>query len=249
MKTSKAPSNRLFFHSAECMHELADESVQLTISFPPFLHVPNATHLNKRLLLSMLRRVHKEIFRVLSPDGFLVSVNTDVRDRPRYNDQHLQASKIWWKHQALREIAEESGFRCLGTKIWVKTLKRSLYRFSYSYVVFYGKRQRSLSWRETQCRDFKLDVWLLEGQTSFCLPNGRLFRDCLHPVVAERCIRQLSSVGDLVLAPFAGAGTIPIVAQRLNRRWNGYEIDPKLRTTLISRLGRQRVRGNRTKIC
>jgi DNA modification methylase len=224
------------------MPELPDECVQLAISFPPFLHVRNASHLNKRLLLSMLRPVHKEMFRVLSPDGFLVSVNTDVRDRPLYNDESSTSSNIWWKHQAIRELAEQSGFHCLGTKIWVKTLKRSLYRFSYSYVVFYGKGRRSLSVSGNECPDFKLDVWLLEGQTSFRLPNGRLFRDSLHPVVAERCIRQLSHVGDRVLAPFAGVGTIPIAADRLKRRWNGYEIDPRLRTTLISRLGRQAVR-------
>lgn len=241
MKSTVASSNRLFFHSAECMRELADETVQLTISFPPFLHVPNASHLNKRLLLAMLRRVHQEIFRVLSNDGFLVTVNTDVRDRPRYNDESSVTGNVWWKHQAIRELAEESGFRCLGTKIWVKTLKRSLYRFSYSYVAFYGKRQRSLSWRGNRCPDFKLDVWLLEGQTSYRLPNGQIFRDCLHPSLVERCICQLSSEGDLVLAPFAGVGTIPTVAAGLNRRWHGYEIDPRLRTALIKRLGRHAV--------
>src|SRR6266568_4796944 len=215
--------NKIFFHSSEGMPELADESVQLAISFPPFLHHPNAPYLNKHHLISMLARVHCELFRVLSPSGFLVSINTDVRDRSKYNECPASGN-VWWKHQSIREVCEQNGFRCLGTKIWIKTLKHNLYRFTYSYIVFYGKKRRSLSLLKNRpAVDFKRDVWLLEGQTSFRLPDGRLFRDCLHPVLVERCIRELSKSGDIVLAPFAGLGTVPMVAQQLKRRWVGYE--------------------------
>lgn len=221
------------------MEELGDSSVKLAISFPPFMHDPRAQRLDKAALLSMLRKVHQELFRVLSPDGVLVSVNTDVRDRPIYNKPRDTTGAVWWKHHAIREICEEIGFRCLGTKIWVKTLKQNLYRFTYSYIVFYGKERRALaSRRKKRSPDFKPDVWLLEGQTNFRLPDGRLFRDCLHPLLVERCIRELSEAGDLILAPFAGVGTIPIVAQHLNRRWSGYEIDTTLRPALVKRLGR-----------
>jgi DNA modification methylase len=230
------PQNRIFFHSSEYMSELPNECVQLAISFPPFLHRPDAPHLDKRALVSLLSRVHRELFRVLSPGGFLVSVNSDVRDRSKYNG-HSVSGNIWWKHQSIREVCEESGFRCLGTKIWVKTLKHSLYRFSYAYIVFYSKRRRSLCLpKKKVTMDFKRDVWLLEGQTSFRLPNGRVFRDCLHPVLVERCVRQLSRRGDIVLTPFAGAGTVPMVARRFSRRWVGYEIDESLRAAISARL-------------
>ncbi len=229
-------ANRIFFHSAECMAELKNEGVQLAISFPPFLHRPDARHLDKQKLISMLSRVHCELFRVLSPNGFLVSINTDVHDRSKYNAD-AAPSNIWWKHQSIRQICEESGFRCLGTKIWVKTLKHSLYRFSYAYIVFYGKRRRSLCLpKKNVSIDFKRDVWLLEGHSSFRLQDGRHFRDCLHPVLVERCVQQLSECGDIVLAPFAGVGTVPMVAQRLNRRWIGYEIDESLRGAITGRL-------------
>jgi DNA modification methylase len=238
MKVPAEIGNRIFFHSAEAMPELPSESVQLAISFPPFLQKPGATYLNKGLLISMLRQVHSELFRVLAPNGFLVSVNTDVRDHRQYNNGRIPAGRIWWKHQSIRQLCEEAGFRCLDTKIWVKTLKRDLYRFTYAYIVFFGKRDHPLGCRKKDdCPEFKLDVWLLEGQTRLPLSDGRIFRDCLHPLLVERCVRQLSARGDTILAPFAGVGTIPIVARRLQRRWNGYEIDESLRATLVDRLG------------
>src|SRR6202022_3431843 len=121
--------NRIFFSSAEHMEESATDSVQLAISFPPFLHDPLARCLNKQALLSMLRRVHEEVFRVLSSDGILVSINPHVRDRPNYNDKDsARSGRIWWKHQSIREMCEKIGFCCVGTKIWVRTLKQNLYR-------------------------------------------------------------------------------------------------------------------------
>jgi len=236
--------NRIFFHSAEHMEEIANASVQLAISFPPFLHDPVAHRLDKQALLSMLQRVHEEVFRVLSPNGFLVSINTDVRDRSAYNRTHSpQSGDVWWKHQSIREICEKMGLRCVGTKIWVRTLKQNLYRFTYSHIVFYTKERRYLASRRKKLPpDFRPDVWLLEGQTTYRLPNGKLFRDCLHPMLAERCIHQLSDPGDLVLVPFAGVGTVPDAARRLDRAWVGYETSDQLKSTLQARLGRRAVR-------
>src|SRR5260370_9345511 len=236
--------NTIFFHSAEHMEEVATDPVQLAISFPPFTHDPLAKRLNKQALLSMLQHVHEEVFRVLSSDGLLVSVNTDVRDRREYNDKYsARSGSVWWKHQSIREMCEKIGFRCVGTKIWVRTLKQNLYRFTYSHIVFYAKARRSLFFRKKKLApDFRPDVWFLEGQTAYRLQDGTLFRDCLHPILAERCIRQLSEPRDLVLVPFAGVGTVPDVARRLGRKWIGYEVSESLKLTLRARLGQTAIR-------
>src|SRR5438876_11552648 len=95
--------NKIFFHSAELMQEVGDNSVRLAISFPPFLHDPNAAKLDKPALMSMLNKIYKEVFRVLAPQGFLVSVNTDVRDRAEYDKNHRgRSGTVWWKHQSIR---------------------------------------------------------------------------------------------------------------------------------------------------
>jgi len=43
--------------------------------------------------------------------------------------------------------------------------------------------------------------------------------------LAERVIHLYSYAGDVVLDPFCGSGTTCLAAQRLGRRWVGYEIN------------------------
>lgn len=40
-------------------------------------------------------------------------------------------------------------------------------------------------------------------------------------------IEKFTNVGDLIIEPFSGAGTCPVVARRLSRRCYAYEIDPQ----------------------
>jgi len=63
----------------------------------------------------------------------------------------------------------------------------------------------------------------------------------LHPTqkpeeLIERLIRASSNEGDMVLDPFCGAGTVPVVCDRLGRRWQAIEIEPR-----YVALARQRV--------
>jgi DNA modification methylase len=44
--------------------------------------------------------------------------------------------------------------------------------------------------------------------------------------LAERCILAGTRRGDLVLDPFGGAGTVPLVARRLGRRGQMIELNP-----------------------
>ena len=42
----------------------------------------------------------------------------------------------------------------------------------------------------------------------------------------ERLIKASSNPGDLVFDPFSGSGTVPVVCQKLNRRFVACEINP-----------------------
>jgi len=54
--------------------------------------------------------------------------------------------------------------------------------------------------------------------------------------LAERCILAGSRPGDTVLDPFSGAGTVAVVAKRLERRAIGVELNPDYQAMAIRRL-------------
>lgn len=45
--------------------------------------------------------------------------------------------------------------------------------------------------------------------------------------IPEKCIKAGSKIGDVVLDPFFGAGTVGLVAEKLNRKWIGIELNPE----------------------
>ena len=53
---------------------------------------------------------------------------------------------------------------------------------------------------------------------------------------AEKMIETYTKPGDLVLDPFSGGGTVPVVAARLGRRVVACDIDPEAYATTISRV-------------
>jgi DNA modification methylase len=59
------------------------------------------------------------------------------------------------------------------------------------------------------------------------------------PELPRRCILAASRVGDLVLDPFAGAGTTGLVAHQLQRAFVGIELNPA-----YADIARRRIRGN-----
>ena len=52
----------------------------------------------------------------------------------------------------------------------------------------------------------------------------------------ERLVLASSNPGDLVLDPFAGVGTCPIVCQRHARRFMAFEMNPEFVATGLARL-------------
>lgn len=44
--------------------------------------------------------------------------------------------------------------------------------------------------------------------------------------IPEKCIKAGSKIGDTILDPFFGAGTVALVAEKLNRKWIGIEMNP-----------------------
>jgi hypothetical protein len=230
----------MFFHTSERMPEIADASARLVFMSPPFTNNPDGRTLDKSGYLAFLDRVMTESVRTLLPGGVLVSLNTDLRDHARYN--HGDASydgTVWHKHLAIRNIAEHHNLSNFDHKIWAKSLKENMYRFSFSHILFYQKSGRRLRPHgRKHAWGFGPDVWLLEDSMQRRDSKGYTFPDAIHPKIVRRCIDEFTQEGDLVVSPFTGSGTILAVANDMGRRWVGYEINKRLK-----RLIRESVSG------
>lgn len=231
---------RVYFHTAEKMGEISDSSAQIAIASPPFTNHRDGKTLNKKEYLSFIERVFFETSRVLNPGGFLVTVNTDLRDHARYNDGNSTFNGlVWHKHSDLRQVAEQAGFRCIDTKIWAKSLQRDVYRYTFAYIQFFVKPNSGKQYTERKriSKEYGPDVWLLEKGTLRRDARGFTFRDAIHPEIVVRCLRQFTSPGDLVISPFTGSGTVLAVAKMMGRRSIGYEINRNLEQLIRESVG------------
>ncbi len=212
------------------MSEVGDDTARLVIASPPYTNRPDGRELDKREYLQFLGRVFIEAQRVLVSGGVLVTINTDLRDHARYNDgQRCFEGRQWDKHTDIRRAVESTGLACIEAKVWVKSLKRNLYRYTFSHIQFFAKHGEIRRPRHPDVADgFGPDVWLLEGGTSRRRPDGSWFRDAIHPGIVERCLLQFTSPNDLVVCPFTGSGTVPAMAKMMSRCCVGYEIDGDL---------------------
>lgn len=214
------------------MREIGSGTAQLAIASPPFTNQSDGKTLDKQDYLEFLGRVICELHRVLMPGGILIAVNTDLRDHACYNrgDKRFDGL-LWQKHGDLRQIAEQGGFRCFETKIWAKSLRRNLYRYTFAYVQFFDKPGAlgGRSGRQKPTSAFAPDVWLLEGGTYRRDSRGYVFRDAIHPEIVKRCVERFTVPGDLIVSPFTGSGTVLSIATLLGRCGIGYETNRDLR--------------------
>lgn len=75
--------------------------------------------------------------------------------------------------------------------------------------------------RETFGRNLR-SVWTIATR-----PYSGAHFATFPPELAARCIKAGSRPGDTVLDPFMGAGTVAMVAESLNRKWIGIELNPE----------------------
>jgi DNA modification methylase len=222
---------KVWYHTAESMPELSSQAATLALTSPPYTNRPDGKSLDKAEYLWFVERVIAEVARVLVDGGVLAMINTDLRDHNRYNGGHAGFDGIvWYKHVDLRRLAEDLGLRCFDTRIWVKSLKTNHYRYNFSYIQFFQKGPKRIAEStDPQVSSlFNPHVWLLEGGTMRTMPDGKRFRDAIHPEVVERCIARFTRPGDLVLNPFSGSGTVLAVSAIMGRRAVGYEVDNHL---------------------
>lgn len=140
---------------------------------------------------------------------------------------YLRQDIIWHKPNP---APESVGDRCTKAHEYLFLMsKQERYFFDRRAITEAGKSQKSRN---------KRSVWNVRVRPF----RGGHFAT-FPPELIEPCIRAGSRPGDTVLDPFMGSGTTGVVAQQLDRKWLGIELNPEFCLLAHDRLALQGNRG------
>ncbi len=243
------------------MPELADASVDLVVTSPPYWHlkdygVPGQIGYGQTLhdYLRDLYQVWAEVYRVLKP-GRRLCVNI--------GDQFARATvygryKVIPLHAEVIAQAEQIGFDYLGAIIWQKKTTinstggaaimgsypyppNGIVEIDYEYILIFKKPGKSPRVPKAIKEASRLtkEEWKIffSGHWHFGGARQVEHEAVFPPELPRRLIRMFSFVGETVLDPFAGSGTTIEQALALGRHAIGYEISPRFIALMQERFG------------
>jgi len=212
------------------MYEVEDESIQLVLTGPPYFHpekLPRRhSHAPAKTMAEYIvyvQPVLSECFSKLREDGYLAIVRTDVRFR---------RGIIPVSHH-IAQLCLDLGFHFVRHFIWKRMRGVSLYAPQFSNILVFSKRPCP-STRTPICPD----VWEIPYRAP------REHTGAMSGEVCGRLIEYYTSVGDTILDPFVGRGTVLVAALTRNRNGIGYEILDHYRPIIAANLERANQDGN-----
>jgi len=232
--------------------ELPAESVDLVFTSPPYFNArPDYTeYAAYEEYLSKMRRVIQQCHRLLSEGRFIVFNVSPVLIR---RTNRSTASKRIAVPFDLHRIFIEEGFDFIDDIIWEKpsgagwatgrgrrfAADRNPLQYKAvpvtEYLLVYRKHtDRLIDWniRNHLDQDAVARSKVADGYETTNIwrlpPAYSKNHPAIFPVaLAERVIRYYSFIGDVVLDPFAGSGTLGQAAVQLDRRFVLSELDPE----------------------
>ncbi len=227
--------NRIIAHSSENMVEIPDNSLHLMITSPPY----NVTkeydeNLSLEEYLQLLRMVFSETYRVLVNGGRACVNIANLGRRP-----YLPLSDF------ISTMMIDIGFRMRGEIIWNKgagagvsmawgswqSASNPVLRDVHEYIMVFSKgafmrrkpenRENTISGE--QFMEWTKSVWTMNPESAKKVEHPAPF-----PVeLPYRLIQLYTFKGDVILDPFMGSGTTGIAALKAERKYIGYENNPK----------------------
>jgi DNA modification methylase len=250
-----------YYKSSESMKELKDESVGLIVTSPPYGQIKDygveaqiGHEEDFDTYFKRLKSVWQECHRVLSPQRRMIINIGDqylrAKDYGRYRIVSISAQII--------QDCQALGFDYMGDIIWQKisttnttggcSFMGSLFyppnglpTYDYEHILIFKKVQgteiktdrtvKELSKISMdEWKDFFIGHWKILGTTQDV--HMAMFPE----EIPYRLIRMFSYIGETVLDPFCGSGTVLRIAKVLFRKGIGYEINPEFQPIIANKI-------------
>ena len=242
-------THKIFFGDAKSVLQkyVADESVQLMVTSPPYWNVRDYAHplqigYNDTIeeYLDKLDEVWREVIRVLLPDGKLaLNIGNIYYSEPK-EKRRTTANLTLLAWDRLNKFKE---LKFMGTIYWKKTTSRegAVLFGSYPYpsnFMISNATEPIFVFRKVGERKVSKEI---KERSKISLEDFRAFRDAIWPIngaasdkhtaafpveIPRRLIMMYSFVEDIILDPFAGSATTTKAAIDLGRNSVGIEIQP-----------------------
>jgi site-specific DNA-methyltransferase (adenine-specific) len=224
--------DEIFEQSATSMDQLADASVALMVTSPPY-HVGKDYDSDSSFeeYLDLLEAVFAETYRTLQPGGRAVVNVANLGRRPYVPLSHLVTERMLKIGYFMRaEIIWRKAKGASGSCAWGswRSPANPVIRDVHEYCLCFSKGRfdrvtRGESTIESdEFMDATLSVWEIQPESA-----RRVNHPAPFPVELPRRFMELYTwKDDLVLDPFMGSGSTAVAAVESGRSWVGYDIDP-----------------------
>jgi len=264
MKPQHASPLDTIFHgdTLEFLSGLADESVQLVVSSPPYnigkeyetRQALDAYLVNQSVILRECVRVLRQtgsIFWQLgsySADGSLIPL--DVRVFPILEGLGLiPRNRVIWVRQ--HGVHARKKFSCRHESILWFT-KSDSYSFNLDAIRVPQKYQNKTEWEgpnygKLTCNPLgknPADIWVFRNVKHN--HEEQTIHPCQFPEdLITRIVLAVTDSGDTILDPYMGSGTVAVVARDTGRHFLGAELDAKYHSVAMRRLSGEPDEDNR----
>jgi len=255
--------HKIIIGDSRCMKGVADESVHLIITSPPYWQLKDYGN-GKQIgfndsyeeYINNLNLVWKECHRILHK-GCRLCINIgDQFARSVYYGRY----KIIPIRTEIIKFCESVGFDYMGAVIWQKVTtchttggatvmgsfpypRSGILKLDYEFILIFKKlgNPPKVSKQIKERSKLTQDEWNLYFTGHWNFPGEKQDKHlAMFPEeLPQRLIKMFSFVGDTVLDPFLGSGTTSLAAKNLKRNSIGYELNEKFLPIINQKLGLQ----------